>query len=144
MPGALSLMPYLKGGQQMMRKVLIMMFLAFLIAGLAAPIVLAAGDGPTIASNAQAIESRSIALDTVWVLIAAILVMFMQAGFALLEAGFTRSKNAVNILMKNLMDFSFGTITYYIVGFALMFGAGNLFSAPPDSFSMILEIPLPL
>jgi Amt family ammonium transporter len=127
MPGALSLMPYLKGGQQMMRKVLIMMFLAFLIAGLAAPIVLASGDGPTIASNAQAIESRSIALDTVWVLIAAILVMFMQAGFALLEAGFTRSKNAVNILMKNLMDFSFGTIIYYIVGFALMFGAGNLF-----------------
>jgi Amt family ammonium transporter len=120
-------MVYLKGGQRMTRKVFIIMFLAFLIAGLAAPIVLADGDAPTIASNAQAIESRSIALDTVWVLIAAILVMFMQAGFALLEAGFTRSKNAVNILMKNLMDFSFGTITYYMVGFALMFGAGNLF-----------------
>ena len=110
-----------------MRKVLMVMFLAFLIAGLVAPIALADGNGPTIASNAQAIEGKSIALDTVWVLIAAILVMFMQAGFALLEAGFTRSKNAVNILMKNLMDFSFGTITYYMVGFALMFGAGNLF-----------------
>ena len=111
----------------MMRKVLMIMFLVFLITGLVAPFALADGDGPTIATNAQAIESRSVALDTVWVLIAAILVMFMQAGFALLEAGFTRSKNAVNILMKNLMDFSFGSITYYMVGFALMFGAGNLF-----------------
>jgi Amt family ammonium transporter len=84
-------------------------------------------DPPTAASNARAIKSKAVDLDTVWVLVAAILVMFMQAGFALLEAGFTRSKNAVNILMKNLMDFSFGTITYFIVGFALMFGAGNFF-----------------
>ncbi|UCF01041.1 MAG: ammonium transporter, partial [Deltaproteobacteria bacterium] len=111
----------------MMRKVLMIMFLALLVTGLVAPFALADGDVPTIATNAQAIESGSVALDTVWVLIAAILVMFMQAGFALLEAGFTRSKNAVNILMKNLMDFSFGSITYYMVGFALMFGAGNLF-----------------
>lgn len=110
-----------------MRKILMVMFFVFLITGLVAPSVLADGDGPTIATNAQAIESGAVALDTVWVLIAAILVMFMQAGFALLEAGFTRSKNSVNILMKNLMDFCFGTITYYIVGFALMFGAGNLF-----------------
>jgi len=112
MPGALSLMPYLKGGRQMMRRVFLLLVLVSLIVGFVAPIVLAEGDGPTIASNAKAIENGSIALDTVWVLIAAVLVMFMQAGFALLEAGFTRSKNAVNILMKNLMDFSFGTITY--------------------------------
>jgi Amt family ammonium transporter len=127
-------MPYLEGGQQMMRKLLVVMFLAFLITGLLAPFAVADGDGPTIATNAQAIESKSIALDTVWVLIAAILVMFMQAGFALLEAGFTRSKNAVNILMKNLMDFSFGTITYYMVGFALMFGAGNFFMGTSGFF----------
>jgi Amt family ammonium transporter len=52
--------------------------------------------------------------------------MFMQAGFAMLTAGFSRSKNACNMLMKNLMDFCFGTIFYWAVGFALMFGAGNL------------------
>lgn len=68
----------------------------------------------------------TVAIDTVWTLLAGILVMFMQAGFAMLEAGFTRAKNAGNILMKNLMDFSFASIAYWIVGFAIMFGAGNL------------------
>ena len=65
--------------------------------------------------------------DTVWVLVAAFLVFFMQAGFAMVEAGFTRAKNAVNILMKNLMDFSLGSIAYWAIGFAIMFGAGNAF-----------------
>ena len=65
--------------------------------------------------------------DTLWVLIAAFLVFFMQAGFAMVESGFTRAKNAVNILMKNLMDFSMGSITYWAIGFAIMFGAGNAF-----------------
>ncbi len=65
--------------------------------------------------------------DTLWVLIAAFLVFFMQAGFAMVESGFTRAKNAVNILMKNLMDFSMGSIAYWAIGFAIMFGAGNAF-----------------
>ena len=65
--------------------------------------------------------------DTLWVLVAAFLVFFMQAGFAMVEAGFTRAKNAVNILMKNLMDFSLGSIAYWAIGFAIMFGAGNAF-----------------
>ena len=65
--------------------------------------------------------------DTLWVLVAAFLVFFMQAGFAMVESGFTRAKNAVNILMKNLMDFSLGSIAYWAIGFAIMFGAGNLF-----------------
>ena len=65
--------------------------------------------------------------DTLWVLVAAFLVFFMQAGFAMVEAGFTRAKNAVNILMKNLMDFSLGSIAYWAIGFAIMFGTGNLF-----------------
>lgn len=65
--------------------------------------------------------------DTLWVLLAAFLVFFMQAGFAMVESGFTRAKNAVNILMKNLMDFSMGSISYWAIGFALMFGAGNAF-----------------
>jgi len=61
-------------------------------------------------------------LNYVWTLIAAALVFFMQAGFALVETGFTRAKNAVNILMKNLMDFAIGTIMFWAIGFGLMFG----------------------
>ncbi len=57
-----------------------------------------------------------------WTCIAAFLVFFMQAGFALVEAGFTRAKNCVNIIMKNLLDFAVGSITYWMVGFGLMFG----------------------
>lgn len=61
-------------------------------------------------------------LDMVWTLLAAMLVFFMQAGFALVETGFTRAKNAGNIIMKNLMDFSIGSIAYWAIGFGLMFG----------------------
>lgn len=67
------------------------------------------------------------ATDVIWVLIGAILVFFMQAGFALCEAGLTRAKNTGNILMKNMMDFCIGTPCYWLVGFGLMFaGAGPL------------------
>ncbi len=62
--------------------------------------------------------------NTIWVLVAAALVFFMQAGFAMVETGFTRAKNAGNIIMKNLMDFSIGTPIYWIIGFGIMF-AGN-------------------
>ncbi|MGD9182224.1 MAG: ammonium transporter, partial [Desulfobacterales bacterium] len=82
--------------------------------------------GAEEASNSEAVVIDKVALDTGWTLIAAVLVMFMQAGFAMLTAGFSRSKNACNMLMKNLMDFCFGTIAYWAVGFGLMFGAGNL------------------
>lgn len=67
------------------------------------------------------------AIDTIWVLLTAFLVFFMQLGFGMLEAGFTRAKNAVNILMKNLMDFCIASLGYWAVGFALMYGVGNLF-----------------
>lgn len=66
------------------------------------------------------------AVDEVWLLVAAMLVMFMQAGFALVEAGFTRAKNAGNIIMKNFMDFSVGSITYWAFGFALAYGGSTL------------------
>ena len=66
-------------------------------------------------------------LDIVWTCIAAFMVFFMQAGFAMVESGFTRAKNAVNILMKNLMDFSVGTVAFLFVGFSLMFGESNGF-----------------
>jgi Amt family ammonium transporter len=66
-------------------------------------------------------------LDTLWILLAAFLVFFMQAGFALVEAGFTRSKNTTNILMKNVMDFSMGTLSFWAVGYAFMYGSGSPF-----------------
>ncbi|MBH1941709.1 ammonium transporter [Mobilitalea sibirica] len=65
-------------------------------------------------------------VNTMWVLIAAALVFFMQAGFAMVESGFTRAKNAGNIIMKNLMDFSLGTAVYWLLGFGIMFGGSNL------------------
>ncbi len=81
---------------------------------------------PTIESNAAAIAEKGVALDTVWTLIAGMLVMLMQAGFAMVETGFTRAKNACNIMMKNLMDFSVGSLAYWAIGFGIMFGAGNM------------------
>jgi Amt family ammonium transporter len=63
--------------------------------------------------------------NVVWTCVAAFLVFFMQAGFAMVEAGFTRAKNAVNILMKNLMDFSIGSLAFFFLGFGLMFGANS-------------------
>jgi len=86
-------------------------------------LVLAEDTGPTPESNQQA-------LDMVWVLITGFLVFFMQAGFAMVEIGFTRAKNAGNILMKNLMDFCIGAIAFWAIGYAVMFGnnlLGGLF-----------------
>ncbi len=88
----------------------------------------AAEDGSDAAAEEEAKEVTYVEktdLDTVWVLIAGVLVMFMQAGFAILEAGFIRAKNSINVVMKNIMDFCFAAITYWAVGFAIMFGAGN-------------------
>lgn len=74
-----------------------------------------AKEDPSIASNA-------IAIDTVWVLLSAFLVFFMQAGFAMVETGFTRAKNAGNIIMKNLMDFAVGSLLFWLFGYGIMFG----------------------
>ncbi len=78
-------------------------------------------------------------LDTLWIFLAAILVMFMQAGFALLEAGFIRAKNSVNVLMKNLLDFSFGAIAFWVIGFGIAYGAGNWFMGMEGWFLSGLE-----
>jgi Amt family ammonium transporter len=75
---------------------------------------------------AQTAEEVGVAVNEVWIVLAAVLVMFMQAGFALVEAGFTRAKNAGNIIMKNFMDFSVGGITYWAFGFALAYGGSTL------------------
>jgi ammonium transporter, Amt family len=80
---------------------------------------------PTAISNKEAIDLVQTHANYLWTLVAAALVFFMQAGFAMVETGFTRAKNAINILMKNLMDFSVGSIVFWAVGFGLMFGATN-------------------
>lgn len=69
-------------------------------------------------------------LNTVWMLLAAMLVFFMQPGFALVEAGFTRVKNTANILMKNFVDFMVGSLLYWFIGFGLMFNAGGFIGIP--------------
>ncbi|MFR9553615.1 MAG: ammonium transporter [Rikenellaceae bacterium] len=74
------------------------------------------------------------ALDTVWILLAAMLVFIMQAGFAMVESGFARGKNTANILMKNLLDFSVGSILFWAVGFGIMYGSGMFGSVDYSGF----------
>ena len=74
--------------------------------------------------------------NTIWVLLGAALVFFMQAGFAMCEAGFTRAKNTGNILMKNLMDFCIGTPLYWLLGYGIMFGTGTALFGWIDPFIM--------
>jgi Amt family ammonium transporter len=76
--------------------------------------------GPT---NAE----LKVALDTLWVAVAAFLVIFMNAGFGMLETGMCRQKNAVNILSKNLIVFALATLAFYVIGFGIMFGDGTPF-----------------
>jgi ammonium transporter, Amt family len=72
--------------------------------------------------------------DILWTCIAAFLVFFMQAGFAMVEAGFTRAKNCVNIIMKNVMDFSIGSLAFWAIGFGLMFGTSSGWIGTSDFF----------
>jgi Amt family ammonium transporter len=76
----------------------------------------------------------SIQLDTLWVLLGTALVFFMQAGFAMVETGLTRAKNAGNIIMKNLMDFVCGSIVFWIVGYGIMYGSANSWFGGIDLF----------
>ncbi len=79
---------------------------------------------PSTAVDA-AMETLQTNINIVWVCVAAFLVFFMQAGFAMVETGFTRAKNAVNIIMKNMMDFAVGSLAFFLVGFGLMFGTND-------------------
>jgi Amt family ammonium transporter len=92
--------------------------------GLSALLVLVLAS-PAMAQEELAPASQFI-LDNLWVFIAGVLVFFMQAGFALVEAGLTRGKNVANIMMKNLMDMSAGVLAFAIVGFGIAFGGGEL------------------
>ena len=89
------------------------------------PRLLAAAQPP--AAAAPAIDATKVALDTVWTLLTAFLVFFMNLGFALVESGLCRAKNAVNILAKNYIVFAVSSVAFLLVGFGLMFGDGNGF-----------------
>ena len=125
------------------RKILIPLFLLLF------PLITTAQTSvPEEVSNADKIAELSTGLNTVWMLLAAMLVFFMQPGFALVEAGFTRSKNTANILMKNLVDFMVGSILFWFIGFGLMFGVGDLFGTPHlfdlDAMDNIIQNGLPI
>lgn len=112
-----------------MKKILTMLsFILFAFAGQA----LAAGEEPTVKDAIQAV-------DAVWVLVAALLVFFMQAGFALLEAGATRMKNAGHIAGKNVLSFAITTLVFWAVGFAITFGAGNGFMGTSGWFLNVAD-----
>ena len=76
----------------------------------------------------------NVIIDTLWVVIASVLVFSMQAGFALVESGFTRSKNAANIMMKNFCDYSIGALVFFVLGFSLMFNGSNFGWVGDDCF----------
>ncbi len=100
------------------------LFLVLLIALGAIPARLAAQDATTAAAP---IDDTKVALDTVWVLITAFLVFFMNLGFAMVESGLCRAKNTVNILFKNFIVFACSSLAFLILGFGIMFGDGNGF-----------------
>jgi Amt family ammonium transporter len=101
------------------------LLLSFLFAAIFIARAWAGDDAPNAESNKNLIDLVQSHADYVWTLVAAALVFFMQAGFAMVETGFTRAKNAINIMMKNLMDFSMGSLAYWAVGFGIMFGASS-------------------
>lgn len=101
---------------------------AKMVAAVAEEVAAPAADSMAVAADAAVAaeeESPINPVDTIWVLLAAMLVFFMQPGFALVEAGLTRAKNTANILMKNFCDFASGSLLYWIMGFSIMFGAGS-------------------
>lgn len=86
-----------------------------------------AQDAPSAPSTEDQMAELKVGLDTMWVMVAGMLVFFMNAGFGMLETGFCRQKNAVNVLSKNLIVFALATIAFWAIGFGLMFSDGNPF-----------------
>jgi Amt family ammonium transporter len=99
-----------------------LIFLFLLLFMLLIPIAGFGEEPITLEKNAQSIAAVQKNADFVWTLLTAFLVFFMQAGFAMVETGFTRAKNAINILMKNMLDFCMGSLAFWAIGFGLMFG----------------------
>src|SRR3989344_6136005 len=85
------------------------------------------------------LDILKVHLDTVWVLMTAFLVFFMNAGFALVESGLSRAKNCVNILAKNYVVFAVSTLAFFAVGFGLMFGNGNALIGQTGFFPSLIN-----
>ena len=100
----------------------------------------------TSVGMAQGVEDSSSpdynAVSTLWVILAAAMVFFMQAGFGMVEAGLIRAKNAANVLMKNLLDFCLASLGFYCCGYALMFGTGGLIVGTSGWLLMGVESPV--
>ena len=113
--------------------------LTVIVALVLIPVLAYALDGQVFNADTKKMETVPEAkfwVDTVWTIITAVLVFFMQAGFAMVEGGFTRAKNTANIMMKNLMDFGMGSIAFWLVGFGIMFGNGNALFGTTGFFVM--------
>ena len=120
------------------RRMLIVLSLVTVLLVTAAPAVFAADpNGAETLANAD--DPMATALTFVWLIVAGALVFFMQAGFALLETGFTRAKNTVNVMTKNFMDFCIGGLAYFFFGFAIMYGTSIAGFIGSDGFLLLGE-----
>src|SRR5260221_14698312 len=106
------------------RWLLVLPFVGILALALATP-ALAQGPGPTPDQVAAAASDATLSINIMWMIIGGFLVFFMQAGFALVETGFTRNKNVTHTMMMNMMVFGIGAVGYWLTGFAFQFGAVN-------------------
>ncbi|HUT28270.1 MAG TPA: ammonium transporter [Sedimentisphaerales bacterium] len=108
-----------------MKKLLLIIMLAWIALSAGAAFAESAGEENAVAAITT--DQLKMGLDTVWVLVAAFLVFFMQAGFGMVEAGFIQAKNTCNILTKNFLDFCMASLGFFLIGYGLMFGDGNGF-----------------
>jgi Amt family ammonium transporter len=116
-----------------MKRILTLLLLSFMIFGLTGAVFAGEEAVPdplgakTLADNPQA------PVDYVWVLVCGFLVMFMQAGFAMVETGFCRAKNATNLMAKNTIDFTVGSLAFFVVGYTFLKGAdvGGIIGSGP-------------
>ena len=113
--------------------------LALTLLGLVAMLPAASAADPSGASNPATLEGVMSSINYIWVLICAFLVFFMQAGFAMVEAGMVRVKNVANVLMKNFMDFVMGTVVFLVIGYSLFMGTdiGGIVGDPTTAFLLV-------
>jgi ammonium transporter, Amt family len=120
-----------------MRNFMIGMIAIFALIVLIPGTAMAAGDPSGGSTYTHDLDGSLLAMDFVWILICAFLVFFMQAGFALLEAGMCRVKNVANVLMKNMVDFLLGSIAFFVIGYSIMMG-GDIAGIIGDPTSAIM------
>jgi Amt family ammonium transporter len=99
------------------------LFFFFLLGALWLPGGVFALEGEAAGKPIKTLSDHAASMDMMWTLIASFLIFFMQAGFTLVEVGFTRAKNAGNVVMKNMIDFALGSIGFFLIGYGLMFGS---------------------